>query len=155
MRQRLAVLIAIGGLVFAIAGCGETANTNVNLNANANANVNANMATITNQNANVATRTAPTREEYDRDRDRYMREAREGGRTIGSGVNDGWLWVKSRWELTTAEDLRDSTIDVDVENEVVTLSGTVANAEQRKRAEAIVRAVEGVKDVRNNLKVAA
>ena len=158
MRQRLAGLIAIGGLAFALAGCGTTDNTNANLNANRanmNANVNANMAANTNANANTTTRRAPTREDYERDRDRYQREAKEAGRTIGSGVNDGWLWVKTRFELAAADDLRDSTINVDVENDTVTLTGTVATAAQRGRAEEIAKSIEGVKAVRNNLKVAA
>jgi len=157
MRQRLAGLIAIGGLAFALAGCGTTDNTNANLNANRanmNANLNANIAANTNVNADT-TRRAPTREEYERDRDRYQREAKEAGRTIGSGVNDGWLWVKTRFELAAADDLRDSTINVDVDNEAVTLTGTVATAAQKARAEEIAKSIEGVKAVRNNLKVAA
>jgi osmotically-inducible protein OsmY len=38
---------------------------------------------------------------------------------------------------------------------VVTLSGTVASAAQRTRAEAVAKAVEGVGSVRNQLKVAS
>jgi hypothetical protein len=143
-----------------IAGCDSAANRNqtANANANANANVNANAAitpspgAVANNNAN---RRAPTREEYERERDRYNREAKESGRTVGTGANDGWLWVKTRFELATADDLRDSTINVDVDNNVVTLSGTVASAAQRTRAEAVAKAVEGVSSVRNQLKVAS
>lgn len=134
--------------------CDQTTNTNTN--ANVNANLNANLATPAvnaNANANTTTGRAPTREEYERDRDRYAREARESGRTIGSGANDGWLWVKTRFELATADDLRDSTINVDVDNAVVTLSGTVASQTQKTRAQEVARAVEGVTNVRNNLTV--
>jgi osmotically-inducible protein OsmY len=137
-------------------GCNaEYTNTNANANAaNANAiaeNRNANA----NANTSTATRRAPTREEYERDRDRYQREAKEAGRTIGAGINDGWLWVKTRFELAAADDLRDSTINVDVDNAVVTLTGTVATAAQKARAEAIAKPIEGVKSVRNMLKVSA
>ncbi len=155
MRQRLAGLLAFGGLALALGGCATTENTNANLNANMNANVNANMAANANANANTTTRQAPTREEYERDRDRYDREAKDAGRTIGSGVNDGWLWVKTRFELAAADDLRDSTINVDVDNATVTLTGTVATAGQRSRAEQIAKSIEGVTAVRNNLKLAA
>jgi hyperosmotically inducible protein len=103
-----------------------------------------------NTNAN---RRAPTREEAERERERYSREARESGRTVGSGANDLWLWVKTRFDLAAADDLRDSTINVDVDNDVVTLTGTVASAAQKTRAEAVARAVEGVKNVRNQLRV--
>src|SRR6202008_1031794 len=105
--------------------------------------------------APVAERRAPTREEYERDRERYHREARESGRTVGSGLNDGWLWVKTRFDLAAADDLRDSTINVDVDNAVVTLTGTVATASQKTRAETVAKSVEGVTGVRNQLKVQA
>lgn len=157
MRYRIIGFIAASLLALGLAGCGyETTNTNnANANANvaANANANANTATA---NANTNTRRAPTREEYERDKDRYQREAKEAGRTVGSGLNDGWLWVKTRFELAAADDLRDSTINVDVDNAVVTLSGTVASAAQKTKAEQIAKAVEGVTGVKTNLlKVAA
>ncbi len=156
MRRRIEGLILLVALAILAVGCDNTANTNTaNRNANANANANA-AATATpvvaNNNSN---RRAPTREEYDRDKARYDREARESGRKVGSGANDGWLWVKTRFDLATADDLRDSTIDVDVDNGVVTLTGTVPSNTQKARAEQIVTPVEGVKSVRNQLKVAA
>jgi hypothetical protein len=140
-------------LALGVAGCAPTneSATNANANANMNANANANREMA---NANNDNRRSPTREDYDRDKDRYMREAREAGRTIGTGVNDGWLWVKTRFDLAAAEDLRDSTINVDVDNDVVTLSGTVATAQQKASAEKVAKAVEGVKAVKNMLKVA-
>jgi osmotically-inducible protein OsmY len=70
-------------------------------------------------------------------------------------LNDAWLWTKTRFDLAAADDLRDSTIDVDVDNGVVTLTGTVASAAQKTRAEQAVKSVEGVKSVKNQLKVAA
>jgi hyperosmotically inducible protein len=156
MRRRITGLIVLAAFSALIAGCDNAANRNQTANANANVNANAAIsptpATVANNNAN---RRAPTREEYERDRDRYNREAKESGRTVGTGANDGWLWVKTRFELATADDLRDSTINVDVDNAVVTLSGTVASAAQRTRAEAVAKAVEGVGSVRNQLKVAS
>ena len=82
-----------------------------------------------------------------------QREAKQSGRSVGTGANDLWLWVKTRWDLAAADDLRDSTINVDVDKDVVTLSGTVASASQRTRAEQVAKSVEGVKSVRNQLKV--
>jgi hypothetical protein len=156
MRRRITGLIALAALSVLLPGCDNTANNNTTANGNANANAPVNSATppaVANANANANTRRAPTREEYERERDRYNREARESGRTVGSGANDGWLWVKTRFELATADDLRDSTINVDVDNNVVTLSGTVATAAQKTRAETVAKAVEGVTSVRNNLRV--
>jgi osmotically-inducible protein OsmY len=156
MRYRILGFIAASVLALALAGCNtETTNTNnANANANtaANANANANTAVA---NANTNTRRAPTREEYERDKERYQREAKEKGRTVGSGLNDGWLWVKTKFDLAAADDLRDSTINVDVDNAVVTLSGTVASAAQKTKAEQVAKAVDDVKGVKNLLKVAA
>lgn len=146
--------MTIAALALALAGCGDTANYNTNANANRAANANVAVAN-TNANASPSPRRGVTRAEYDRDKDRYTREAKESGRTIGSGLNDGWLWAKTKFDLAAADDLRDSTINVDVDNDVVTLSGTVANAAQKARAEAVAKSVEGVKSVKNMLKVTA
>jgi osmotically-inducible protein OsmY len=135
-------------------GCEPSANTNTtNANTNANANTNTNANANANVNANRGTSRAPTREEYEREKARYEREARESGRKIGTGLNDGWLWVKTRFDLAAADDLRDSTINVDVDNGVVTLSGTVATPAQKAKAEQVAKAVEDVKSVKNTLKV--
>jgi osmotically-inducible protein OsmY len=155
MRRRIEGVIALAALVVLIAGCDNTANTN-NRAANANANANANTNTVATSTPVVNTndnRRAPTREEYERDKERYAREAKGQGRTIGAGVNDGWLWVKTRFDLAAADDLRDSTINVDVDKSVVTLTGTVASAAQKTRAESVAKSVEGVTAVKNMLKV--
>ena len=158
MLRRITGLIALAALAIILPGCNGTANQNGNGNANLNANVRATPSPTATVNANTGTaesRRAPTREEYERDKERYNREAKESGRTVGTGLNDGWLWVKTRFDLAAADDLRDSTINVDVDNAVVTLSGTVASAAQKARAEQVVKAAEGVKSVRNQLKVQA
>lgn len=155
MRRRIEGIILIATLAVLLVGCDNQANNNRTVNANANANANTVATSTPVVNANTNTRRAPTREEYDREKERYQREARESGRRVGGGANDGWLWVKTRFELATADDLRDSTINVDVDNDVVTLTGTVANAAQKARAEAVAKAVEGVKSVRNQLRVSS
>ena len=157
MRRRITGLIAFAALSVFLPGCSETANNNLNANANANRNANilASPSPTVNANTGETSRRAPTRDEYERDKDRYQREAKESGRTVGTGLNDGWLWVKTRFDLAAADDLRDSTINVDVDQGVVTLTGTVASAAQKTRAEQVAKAVEDVKSVRNQLKVAA
>jgi hypothetical protein len=158
MRRSITGLIALAALSIVLPGCNGAANNNYNANANANANRNANLVAspspTVNANTGETSRRAPTRDEYERDKARYQREAKESGRTVGTGLNDGWLWVKTRFDLAAADDLRDSTINVDVDQAVVTLSGTVASAAQKTRAEQVAKAVEDVKSVRNQLKVA-
>lgn len=155
--KHFSVAVVGGILMLAVAGCDATVNTN-NANANraANANLNANVNTNTNANTNTSGRSVNaniTREEYEKDKDSFAEEAKRLGRTIGSGANDGWLWTKTRAVLATTDDLRDSTINVDVDNAVVTLSGTVGNQAQKTKAAEVARGVEGVKNVTNNLTV--
>jgi hyperosmotically inducible periplasmic protein len=153
MSNRIIGLIITAALAITFSACNGAANYN---NAN-NSNANANRAPSPTPTAVANTNTAPNREAYDRDKERSDREAREearrSGRTIGTGANDAWLWVKTRFDLAAVDDLRDSTINVDVDNAVVTLTGTVATAAQKTRAEQSVKTVEGVKSVRNQLRV--
>lgn len=152
--------VVVGLTLFALlaltaTGC-ETANYNTNTNANiATANANANTTANLNANERADRPLNPniTREEYDRDRQSWEEEARRLGRTIGSGVNDGWLWTKTRALLAGEDNLRDSTINVDVENGVITLSGSVATNAQKETAGRIAQGVEGVTSVRNNITV--
>jgi hyperosmotically inducible periplasmic protein len=152
MRNRIAVMLMSFGSALALAGCGETVNSNMNANANRSANANVAVAAAS---PTPTPRKGLNRQDYESDKDRYTREAKEAGRTVGTGLNDGWLWVKTRFDLAAADDLRDSTINVDVANDVVTLTGTVATAAQKTQADKIAKAVEGVKSVKNMLKVSA
>src|SRR6267143_2092515 len=154
MRYKLLGFVVATALAGFLTGCNQT--TNENANAHANFNTNATVANANaNTNANTNTKRALTREEYEKNKESYARQAKDAGRTIGTGLNDGWLWTKTRFDLATANDLRDSTINVDVSNAVVTLSGSVATAQQKAKAEAVAKAVEGVKGVKNMLTVAA
>jgi hypothetical protein len=85
--------------------------------------------------------------------DKTQREIEQTGSTIGKGANDSWIWFKTKAALAAANDLRYSTITVDVENSVVTLRGTVANRKQKVKANAVAKKVEGVKAVRNTLNI--
>src|SRR5258705_1120488 len=157
MKFKFDGLITATALALTLIGCNQTANENTTANNRApitNANTPAPVVN-SNVNANTNSRRPPTREEYERDKERYHREAKESGRTIGTGLNDGWLWVKTLFDLEAADDLRDSTINVDVDKAVVTLTGTVASAAQKARAETVAKSVAGVTSVRNMLKVAA
>jgi hypothetical protein len=132
-----------------IGGC-ETAN-----NTNRNANVNANVNTANrngNSNASQPER-GSSREEFEKTKDRIAQQAKELGRKIGSGADDLWIWTKTRTALAAAEDLRDTTISVDVDNDVVTLTGTVPTDAQKAKAEQVARSIEGVKGVKNELKL--
>ena len=143
----LATCIACG----MAAGCETADNSNSNLR-----NTNSNRAVVVNATATPASNTNASnisREEYDKRRAEYEKD--KGSSTIGQGINDSWLWFKTRAALAAADDLRDSTINVDCVNDVITLKGTVANASQKTRAEAVAKGIDGVKSVKNELKVQA
>jgi hyperosmotically inducible periplasmic protein len=155
MKSKIFGIIALLAAAFLLAGCSQTANENGNTTANTNANANVNANANRNANATANTNQPPTRAEYEKNKQTYSEQAKNLGRKIGTGLDDGWLWTKTRFDLAAVDDLRDSTINVDVENAVVTLSGTVASAAQKAKAESTAKAVEGVKGVKNTLKVAA
>lgn len=134
-------IVSVAVIIFSamlIAGC----QTNNNVNANRSANNNSRSG-----DWNLS------REDFEKTKDRFEKEARELGRKVGNGSDDLWLWTKTRSALAYTEDLRDSTINVDVDNNIVTLSGTVANDAQKAKAEEIARSIEGVKSVTSNLQV--
>jgi hypothetical protein len=93
------------------------------------------------------------REDFDKDKVLYEKKAKESGSKIGEGANDSWLWVKTNAAFATASNLRDSTINVDVENSVITLRGTVSSQKQKMEAEAVATKIEGAKGVRSYLKI--
>ncbi|MEP7039754.1 MAG: BON domain-containing protein [Acidobacteriota bacterium] len=159
--KKIMFLTLVAAFALALAGCETTKETNSNkavvLDNNANM---VNRTTITTTNTNMATGKVTydkeiTREEYDKNKDRYTTDAKEAGGTIGQGAEDGWLWTKTKTALATTNDLRDSTINVDVENSVVTLRGTVASKTEMEKAVKVAQEVKDVKSVKNMLKVVA
>jgi hypothetical protein len=164
--MKFKLLIAIVGAALFAGACTSASNNAANSNrSNGMTNIAASntntAAVVTNSNANSpyvstnANKWNPniTREEYEKNKGEYEKE--KGSSTIGTGANDMWLWVKTRASLMGADDLRDSTINVDVENDVVTLKGTVASAAQKTKAEQVAKSVSGVKSVKNQLTVSA
>lgn len=82
-------------------------------------------------------------------------KATDAGERVGRSVNDGWIKSKVYAQFLTEDALNDSNIDVDVANRMVSLSGTVRTEAGRTRAEAIAKATDGVKGVKNSIKVTA
>jgi len=75
----------------------------------------------------------------------------------GRAIDDGWIKSKIYAQYLTDWNtvLNDSDIDVDVADNVVTLSGTVKSAESKAKAVSTAKATDGVKAVHDNLRVAA
>ena len=170
--KKIIISTIVAASAMAFVGCDTMKETNTNKAVVVNNNAGANAANLANSNAmtmnsnsmtgsnsmsssNSTLNANMTRADYDRDKDRYTAEAKGMGRTIGTGANDGWLWTKTRAALATTNDLRDSTINVDVDNGVITLSGTVRTKEQQQAAVKVANEIEGKTSVKNNLTVSA
>lgn len=162
MRRKISIIAA--GAIFAslaFTSCETTTPTNnsrVTVNNNTAVVTNSNAA-IVNNNGNTSTVTSNSnmrnsnvnRADYDKNKAEYEKD--RGSSTIGQGVNDSWLWFKTKTALAAVDDLRDSTINVDVVNDVVTLKGTVGSPLQKTKAETTAKGIEGVKSVKNELQV--
>ena len=160
MRSKTILAILAGAaLSLAAAGCDSADNTNVTVNANANRAANANAVATATPVATPAggayNRNYNSREEYKKDEANYRAEAKNKSESIGQGLEDGWIHLKVRAALAAVDDLRDSTINVDVDNNVVTLRGSVANAASKTKAQDAAKKVEGVKSVTNKLEIKA
>lgn len=161
--KRFPVICASLTLALLMFGCGgDTTTTNggaTNSNTvvvNTNTTRNTTTTTTTTSNANRGAYNANiTQEEYEKDKDTFGQKAKELGDKVGSSLTDGWLWTKTRGALLAADDLEESGINVDVNNGVITLRGTVPNADQVKKADAAVKALSGHKGVQNQIKVGA
>jgi len=81
--------------------------------------------------------------------------ARAAGNKVGSSLDDAWIYTKIEAKLFTNTDVTSRHINVDVEHNVVTLRGTVPSHADKDEAERVARATDGVKSVRNLLRVTA
>jgi hyperosmotically inducible protein len=79
--------------------------------------------------------------------------AKDATGTSGKAVTDGWLKSKIASQFVAEDSLDKSDIDIDIANGAVTLTGAVRTAAAKNRATAIVKATDGVKGVKNNLKI--
>ena len=75
-------------------------------------------------------------------------------RQSGGGIRDGWLTMKIHAQFVTEDALDGSNIDVDANNGVVTLTGTVGSEAGRTRAVTIAKTTDGVKNVVDKLRIA-
>jgi hyperosmotically inducible protein len=85
------------------------------------------------------------------------RQAREKakrlGDQIGQSLDDAWIYSKIETRLASDPDTPALKIHVDVDQKVVTLRGEVDSTIAKQEAERLARDTEGVKEVRNLLKL--
>ena len=75
------------------------------------------------------------------------------GKTVGENIDDAGITAKVKAKLAGEKISTVTRIDVDTNQGVVALKGTVSSEAMRVRAAEIAREVKGVRDVVNNLRV--
>jgi hyperosmotically inducible protein len=94
------------------------------------------------------------RKDYTEENARVAREnAKSRGETVGSSMDDAWIHTKVVTKLIGDSRTPERKINVDVVNNVVTLRGAVRTAEEKTAAEQVAKSVDGVKSVKNMLKI--
>ena len=76
------------------------------------------------------------------------------GKTAGRNVDDANLTASVKANLVAEKASNLTRIDVDTNNGIVYLNGTVHSPQEKARAEQLALQVQGVKKVVNNLQVA-
>ncbi|MBA3003111.1 MAG: BON domain-containing protein [Desulfurivibrio sp.] len=84
---------------------------------------------------------------------RVRNELQVGSRTLGQGLDDKVLGAKIKTRLMEEPGVRSFNIDVDVYSGSASVTGTVPSQEQKKKVLNLIRSVEGVKGVVDNLQV--
>src|SRR5262249_10036260 len=82
-----------------------------------------------------------------------VERARAHRETVGGTLDDAWIHAKIVAQLIGDRDTPERKINVDVDNNVVTLRGTVDSVPQKEEAERIAKETDGVKRVINQLRV--
>jgi len=91
--------------------------------------------------------------------DQAIQDAREKAKSlgdkIGASLDDAWVYTRVEAKLVGHSAAPALKINVDVENNVVTLRGEVQSVAMKEEAERIARDTEGVRAVHNLLQVRA
>ncbi|CAN5678513.1 hypothetical protein BH20ACI4_BH20ACI4_29130 [soil metagenome] len=149
--------VSLGLLSIFLSGCSETSVSNTASTLNTNqvvviSNTNTNAApnvSMTNVNGSPMTNNVNT--SVSNANRKSAPTMKEPTPQIGSGANDFMLFTQMRGALNSDKELQDVIIEVKEGN--VTLSGKVPGADQKAKAEQLVKTVNGVKTVKNNINV--
>lgn len=80
-------------------------------------------------------------------------DVRETAQTAAEQVDDGWITTKVEAKFFTSPEVKGREIDVSTENGIVTLAGEVEGEQTKQQALALARDTEGVRQVRDELRV--
>lgn len=80
-------------------------------------------------------------------------KTKDAAMSTGANITDAAINTMIHTKMLNEDTLKGSDINVDVNNHVVTLKGTVASAAGKARAEEIARTTDGVRSVNNTLMI--
>ena len=80
-------------------------------------------------------------------------KTKDAASATGEAITDAWITTEIKTDFIDEDTLKGSDINVDTNNHVVTLKGTVATPAGKARAEQIAKTTKGVKSVVNTLTV--
>ena len=147
MITRILLVVAFLSSSLLLATCSDTT-------TNTNSNANANTGTIGTRTEPSPTATATPR--YTEEQAREEREkAKANKETIGQSLEDAWIHTKLVAKLIGDSQTPERKINVDVVDGAVTLRGEVDTADGKTEAERLAKETDGVKSVKNELKVVA
>lgn len=161
-KTNLKITIAILFAAISFSGCGQSTETttgNINTANRTTANVvnttaNPVNSTVANSNTlavNSATSNVSNAETAVKSK---QPPAKMPTPNVGSGGNDFSILMNARNAISNEKDLVNSVI-VEVKEGNVTLNGKVTSEAQKQKAEQIVRGVQGIKNIKNMLRVGA
>jgi hyperosmotically inducible protein len=78
-------------------------------------------------------------------------KTKDGVSKTGEVMTDGWITSRVSARFVNEDTLKNSDINVDTNDHIVTLKGTVLTSAGRARAGVVARQTEGVRRVVNNL----
>jgi hyperosmotically inducible protein len=76
-----------------------------------------------------------------------------GAAAMAGDTGDAWITTKAKISLLTTDGVSGTKINVDTQEGKVTLHGKVPTSGEKSKAEATVKGIEGVKEVKNLLQV--
>jgi osmotically-inducible protein OsmY len=85
--------------------------------------------------------------------EKVVDKTKEGLSKTGEVITDGWITTRVKSKFVGEDLLKDSDINVDTKDHVVTLKGTVMSAAGRARAVSQAKEVEGVRRVVDQLTI--
>ncbi|NID06541.1 BON domain-containing protein [Luteibacter jiangsuensis] len=89
--------------------------------------------------------TVPFAQVYAQDSSAAM--SKGDNQTVAGKADDAWITTKVKSEFATTKNVKATDISVDTKDGMVTLTGTVATAAEKSKAEHVAKSVKGVKSV--------